>query len=148
MGFFHIYERFLLCLILWAAFDRKIFYLICFWWFDDLYGRVLSGDAVKKSPLEHCGKDFLVYFYFSESCIPIPGPVKWILSDQQGFCLLHLIFDKTGGFTLTSDWPESCFSNLQCRGCLALTFNDFDIYTLHSDKSVPVQMEGLYTYRT
>lgn len=55
--------------------------------------------------------------------------------------------DKTGSFTLTSDWPESCFSKQQCRGCLALTSNELDIYTFHTDKSVPIHMEGPYTHR-
>lgn len=55
--------------------------------------------------------------------------------------------DKTGGSASTSDWPESCFSKLQCRGCLALTSNELDIYTFHTDKSEPIHTEGLYTYR-
>lgn len=98
-----------------------------------------------ESLLEHCEKDFRAPFYFSERCIPFPGTVKWILSDQWGFCLFHSISlrpDKTGGFTLASDWPESCFSKQHCRGCSDLTFNELDIYTFHTDKSVPVHMEG------
>ncbi len=69
----------------------KLFYLICLWWFDDLHCRVPSGNAAMESLPEHRGKDFRVPFYFSEHCIPFPGPVKWILSDQWGFCLLHPI---------------------------------------------------------
>lgn len=55
--------------------------------------------------------------------------------------------DKTGGFALTSDWTESCSSKPQCKGCLALTSNELDIYTVHSDKSEPIHTEGLHTYR-
>lgn len=87
--FSHIYERVLLDLISWAAFDMKLFCLICLWWFDNLHCRVLSGNATMESLLEHCGMDFRVHFYFSEHCIPFPGPVKWILSDQWGFYFLH-----------------------------------------------------------
>lgn len=128
---------FLLYLIILAVFDMNLFYLIHLWWFDYL----------------HCSFGTLPFcapFYFFRILYSIPRASQmdslWslrILSPTSYF----LEADKTGGFALTSDWLESCSSKLQCKGCLALTSNDFVIYTVHSDKSEPIHMEGLYTYR-
>lgn len=141
-------KRFLLYLILWAVFDIKLFYLICLWWFDNLHCRVLQCSHGKPSRtlwegLLHTLLFFRVLYSIPRACQMDSLSSVRILSPPSYF----LEADKTGRSASTSDWPESCFSKLQCRRCLALTSNELDIYTFHTDKSKPIHMEGLYTYR-
>lgn len=132
-------KRFLLYLILWA---------VMIWWFDlmgfdDLMIFIVGyyNAAIAKQPWKALqntvGTTSPHRFIFVMYSIPRACQMDslWsvrILSPPSYF----LEADKTGGSASTSDWPESCFSKPQCRGCLALTSNELDIYTFYTDKSI------------
>lgn len=136
ISFSHIYEKILALFDLMGCVWHEAFLFDCLWWFDDFHCRVLQCSHGKPSRtlwegLLHTLLFFRVLYSIPRACqmdslwsVRILSPPSYLLEA-----------DKTGGSASTSDWPESCFSKLQCRGCLVLTSNELDIYTFHTDKS-------------